>query len=288
LARWTKADRLRLWIGIAVALLALPARAGEDALTFRRRGEAVATRDRAALTALAPVETVRAREPYEEREVAFRALRLDRVLDAVYGESWRREEELLFTCRDGYQPIVPVARVLEHQAWLAFAREDAPAFSIRKLESGRYQDISLAPYYLIWDNLHDAAVRAEGDYGWPYQLVGIDLIRSRDRFPHMAPPANASPQVGEGFAAFRIHCSRCHAVNGDGGTIGPELNRTPNPAGRRDAAWLRRWIDDPAAISPNTRMERLNPELHDRAHVIDAIVAYLQAIADAPSGAPPR
>ena len=94
-----------------------------------------------------------------------------------------------------------------------------------------------------------------------------------------APPADASPQVNEGFTAFRIHCTRCHAVNGDGGTIGPELNRTANPAGRRDAAWLRRWIDDPAAISPNTRMERLNPELHDRAHVIDAIVAYLQAMA---------
>ena len=89
-------------------------------------------------------------------------------------------------------------------------------------------------------------MRAEGDYGWPYQLVGVELIRSRDRFPHMAPPASAPAAVQHGFAAFRIHCSRCHTVNGEGGQVGPELNRAESPAGRRDPAWLRAWIDDPS------------------------------------------
>jgi hypothetical protein len=85
--------------------------------------------------------------------------------------------------------------------------------------------------------------------------------------------------VQQGFAAFRIHCSRCHPVNGEGGTIGPELNRAEAPAGRRDAKWLHDWIDDPSRISPGTRMERLNPDLPDRGAVIASIIAYLQAIA---------
>ncbi len=273
MARWTAPSAL------AVALFALTARGDEAALAFKSHGADVATRDLAALTALAPAQTIRVFEPYEAQEVAFRAVRFDRVLDAVYGERWRREQEILFTCRDGYQPTVPVARVVEHAAWLAFAREGSAAFAIHKRESGRVQDVALGPFYLIWENTADAQVRAEGDYAWPYQLVGVDLIRSRERFPHMAPRADAPAQVQEGFAAFRVHCSRCHALNGDGGEIGPELNRRPNPAGRRDAAWLQRWIDDPSAISPGTRMERLNPALRNRAQVIDAIVAYLQAMA---------
>jgi mono/diheme cytochrome c family protein len=280
LARWTKAERVAA-LSLFTLLAAAIVRADDTALAFRRHGQLVATRELVALKQLAPVQTVRVFEPYERGEVAFVALRFDRVLDALYGAGWRKEEEILFTCSDGYQPTVPVARVLAHEAWLAFAREGAP-FSIQKRESGRVQNVSLAPYYLIWENLADAQVRSEEDYGWPYQLVGVELIRSRDRFPHMAPPATAPAQVQDGFNAFRIHCSRCHPVNGEGGKIGSELNRAESPAGRRDPAWLRDWIDDPSRISPATRMERLNPSVPGRDAVIASIIAYLQAIADHP------
>ena len=282
MARSTAVERAAIAFAAAV-LFTGPARGDDAALTFRRHGQAVAERSLAALKQVAPAQSVRVFEPYEQREVAFTALRFDRVLDAIYGAGWRSEEEILFTCRDGYQPTVPVARVVAHAAWLAFARERAD-FAIAKLESGRVQRIALGPFYLIWENTADAQVRSEGDYAWPYQLVGVELIRSRDRFPRMAPPASAPATVQQGFAAFRIHCSRCHPVNGDGGTIGPELNRAEAPAGRRDAKWLHDWIDDPSRISPGTRMERLNPDLPDRGAVIASIIAYLQAIAEHPLG----
>jgi cytochrome c2 len=285
LAPWKKARRLGL-LAFLAALVAAHARAGDDApaaLEFRRHAEPVATRTLADLRAIAPAETVRVFEPYEQRDVSFLALPLAPVLDAVYGAAWRQDDELLFTCRDGYQPIVPVARVLAHAAWLAFERPGAPAFAIHKFESGRHQDVSIAPFYLIWENLSDVQVRAEGDYGWPYQLVGVELIRSRERFPRMAPPASAPAQVLQGFAAFRIHCSRCHTVNGEGGHVGPELNTPERPAGRRDQAWLRAWIADPNRVAPGTRMEALNPALPDRDGVIASIIAYLQAIAPSPS-----
>ena len=78
-----------------------------------------------------------------------------------------------------------------------------------------------------------------------------------------------------------MHCSRCHAMGGDGGTIGPELNGAARPIDYRDRDWLRRWIDDPGQIVPGARMERLDPELPDRDRVIDEILAYLRAMADA-------
>ena len=204
------------------------------------------------------------------------------MLDALYGAGWRSEEELLFTCRDGYQPTVPVARVIAHAAWLAFAREDAP-FAIAKLESGRVQDVSLAPFYLIWENLADAQVRSEGDYGWPYQLVGVELIRSRDRFPRMAPPASA-PARGAGRLRRIPHPLQ---------PLPPRERRgrhdRPRAQSRRRPGWPARrrpgcahWIDDPSRIAPGTRMERLNPSLPGRDAVIASIIAYLQAIADHP------
>ena len=234
-----------------------------------------------ALRRRVPSSAVRVFEPYEGREVGFSALRLDRVLDVAYGASWRGEEELLFTCRDGYQPTIPVQRVLSHRAWLAFERTDQEGFTIRKRESGEIKQVALGPFYLVWENLGDAKVRQEADYGWPYQLVGVDLIRTRDRFPGMIPPADASAEVLAGFAAFRVHCSKCHSLNGEGVSIGPELVAGASPLEYRDRDWLRSWIEDPTRILPTARMPALNPALPDRARTVDEMLAYLQAMARA-------
>jgi mono/diheme cytochrome c family protein len=270
---------LSFCFGIASALTA-PAHAepGVPELRFARHGEKVSVRSLASLREAADVATVRVYEPYEKREVSFRALPLAAVLDAVYSPSWRNEEELLFTCRDGYQPTVPVKRVLEHNAWLAFDRVDTPDFQIRKQESGKSKQIDLGPFYLVWQNLDDAQIRQEWDYGWPYQLVAVDLIRARDRYPKLSPPEGAPQEVQRGFVAFRIHCSKCHALNGEGGRIGPELNAAASPLEYRDPEWLRTWIEEPSRIRADARMPPLNPALPDRAETVDDILAYLEAM----------
>ena len=248
-------------------------------LSFSRHSEPVATRDLEWLRQRVEPGTVRVHEPYESREVVFAALPFDGVLDALYTPSWRNEEELLFTCSDGYQPAIPVERVRSHRAWLAFDRADQAGFSIQKLESGSVKRIELGPFYLVWENLDDAQVRQEADYGWPYQLVGVDLIRSLDRFPKMTPPARSPTAVLAGFTAFRVHCSKCHKLNGEGGNIGPELNAASSPLEYRDRDWLRSWIEDPSRIRPEARMPRLNPNLPNRARTVDEILAYLDAMA---------
>jgi cytochrome c2 len=281
LARWIRASARIVPAALLFALAPDALFAGDEtasALRFARHGEVVASRNLTALRAAVDAQTLTVFEPYEAREIAFRALPFADVLDRVFTPSWRDEEELLFTCRDGYQPTVPVKRALEHRAWLAFERREAD-FSIRKLESGRHQHVPLGPFYLIWENLDDPVVRAEGDYGWPYQLVGVELVRARDRFPRMSPPEGAGALVHTGYTAFRMYCSRCHAMNGEGGAIGPELNAAGQEVGGRDPAWLRRWIDDPSRFVPNARMPALDPGLRDRDHTLDALIAYLRAMA---------
>jgi mono/diheme cytochrome c family protein len=267
----------------AIPILAAGAGVGASApkLSFSLHGEPVGSVDIAALRRRVPPRRVRVFEPYEGREVTFEALALDAVLDAVYENDWRTQQELLFTCSDGYQPTLPVQRVLNHKAWLAFDRTDEEGFSILKLESGSHRRVDLSPFYLIWENLDDEQVREEGDYGWPYQLVGVDLIRTRDRFPNTAPPKGASRAAVVGYAAFRVHCSRCHKINGAGGSIGPELNYPVNPVEYWKGEWLRKWLDDPSKIRLGARMPRLNPALPDRALIIDNIIAYLHAMSAA-------
>ena len=283
-ARAERGSSPRASAATLVALcLALPATGQEDRLDFARHGRDVASLSPDALAAAAAARSLVVFEPYEARQVEFRVWPLNAILDAVYGPGWRHEDELLFSCRDGYQPSVPVSRLLAHDAYLAFERPGARDFGIDKRESGRLQRVSLAPFYVVWDNLDDEQLRREHDYGWPYQLVGIELIDAAQRFPALRPPAGAGSEARAGLRAFRMHCSRCHALNGVGGSIGPELNDRPRPVGSRDPAWLRRWIDDPASYSATARMPALNPALPDRAATLDRLVAYLQAMAQAPA-----
>jgi mono/diheme cytochrome c family protein len=269
---------------LAAALLVLAPDATAnppDSLAFARHGTPVAIHPLAQLREAVPARTLRVFDPYENRASEFRAFRFNEILDTAFTPSWRDGDELLFRCRDGYQPTVAVARFIAHDAWLAFARPGSSGFTILKHESGVEREIDLSPFYLVWDNEDDNSLRAEGDYGWPYQLVGVELIRARDHFPKMAPPAGATHEVEAGFGAFRRHCSRCHAINGEGGEIGPELNGPVPTVHVRSQGWLRRWIDDPSAILATARMPRFQYSLAGRAQVIDAILAYLEAIAAA-------
>ncbi len=63
-------------------------------------------------------------------------------------------------------------------------------------------------------------------------------------------------------------CGVCHAVGGEGGTVGPALTHI----GRvRDRDWLSRYLRDPSAVRPDSRM----PQLYLNDREIDALVEYM-------------
>jgi nitric oxide reductase subunit C len=53
---------------------------------------------------------------------------------------------------------------------------------------------------------------------------------------------------------FNQLCVVCHALGGQGGQTGPALDTV---GARFDAAYLERWLRDPNAVRPGTRMPRL-------------------------------
>jgi mono/diheme cytochrome c family protein len=87
--------------------------------------------------------------------------------------------------------------------------------------------------------------------------------------PPGAPPGSAAAR---GFAVFRRSCLQCHAVNGDGGRVGPELNVPQSIVDYRPEAQLRAFIRDPSRFR-YTQMPA-NPHLSDAD--LDALLAYFR------------
>ena len=83
-------------------------------------------------------------------------------------------------------------------------------------------------------------------------LIGICLIvgLSGCNRPEVEKPLPLTAEIGEGLYALK-HCSTCHAIDGKGGNIGCDLSRV---AKRREKEWMARWLKDPQAVRPGTRM----------------------------------
>ena len=78
-----------------------------------------------------------------------------------------------------------------------------------------------------------------------------------------------SPEEMAGVAYYRReNCSSCHAVNGEGAQIGPDLART---GVHRDAAWMIQHFKSPAGVRPGSSMPAI--ALNDSQ--LNALAAFL-------------
>lgn len=216
-------------------------------------------------------------EPHMGELRIYRGVSFKDVLNKIYGKEWSKYEEILFTCKDGYQPSVPLAKVKNHDAYLVFARQSGSFIIDNKLQNK--VNVDLGPYYLVWENIKNQAIRADGVGDWPYQIVGIDLIMFADKFKKLAPAKNSSQKVIKGFLAFRNHCMRCHSINGEGGTLGIELNYPASVTEYWKEDWLKKWIIDPSQIRHKTTMPGLKEVATNAAQLSDDIVTYLKSMA---------
>ena len=94
--------------------------------------------------------------------------------------------------------------------------------------------------------------------------------------------ADATPEglpddhpVMKGSRQFEQRCAVCHAVNGIGGAVGPELNRPLSVTEYWDREALRQLLKDPSKVRANSKM----PAFHLKDDMIDEILAYLEWMA---------
>ena len=78
-------------------------------------------------------------------------------------------------------------------------------------------------------------------------------------------------ELGQEHFEITYGCITCHSVGGEGGRIGPPLDRAGFMS---NADWLYRWIKNPQAIRPRTKMPNLGLTDEDAM----AVVAYLKTL----------
>lgn len=266
------------FFALALSLATASAQNSID-IEFKDNGQTVKALPLDELRAIAPAVSIKVFEVHEKAERVYRALPARPVLDKIFGRNWEKAQEIVFTSIDGYQPSIPVAKLLAHDAYFAFAHEDGTPFTlINKLQNNEI--VQLGPLYLVWDNIKSKELLDAGASDMPYQIKRVEL-KLVPSFPDMIPPAGSSAEAQRGFMRFRQHCMACHTINGEGGGKAPELNYPVSVTEYIKPEYLKRWIVSPQSIRYNTTMPGLTGAILDRETATEELIAYLKAMSNA-------
>ena len=73
---------------------------------------------------------------------------------------------------------------------------------------------------------------------------------------------------------YEKKCKLCHSVGGEGGKQAEKGGKLDGVGSKRDAAWLKAYIEDPKSKMPDTKM----PKMKLAPEELDALVAYMQSL----------
>jgi mono/diheme cytochrome c family protein len=244
----------------------------EAALTFQRDGGPDQSFTLSALLRSVTAEEVHVFDPNYARDKRFRALPLLPVLKTMFSaEADLSKREFIFRAKDGYAAYFRGALATEAGAYIAFEDLDVPSW-----EPVGPARANPGPFYVVWNT---PAAQSMESHPRPWQLSRIEMVQFGVAYPHTAPhslgaalPADAVPMLG--YALFREQCFRCHAINREGGRVGPELNVPQNILDYRPEAQVRAYIKNPATFRYGNMPA--HPELTERD--LDGLVAYLRVM----------
>lgn len=223
------------------------------------------------LTNTQPVRV--ADDPVFHKSKTFQAISLKSLLEAHTKLQTLdvAQTQIVFECEDGYNPSMPLAMVLGRQAYLAIRDEDAPKGEdwITAVKDGQIKTV--APFYVIYDNV----TPNEHDYKWPYNLVRISLVQADEELAVIYP--HDDDTMVQGFGLFQKNCNICHALNGVGGVMGPELNYPKNVTEYwRSTNDIKAFVRQPTAYRNACKMPAV-PYLTDKE--LNEIIRYLTYMA---------
>lgn len=211
-----------------------------------------------------PQRTVEVDDHNARRRLRSSGVSLADVVAAAHPGARPAEDALLvFHCADGYAAQARWSGVAQYAPLVAFgALPELPRHGGGTLDPG--------PFYVF----PTKPTPSYADFPWPYQVLRIEIVQAGARPVPMAPVgAPTGGAVERGFAAFKGHCLACHQVNGQGGTVGPELNVPLNVTEYWRPAPLRQLLLDPLAVRAGAKMPGF---AHLGEPAIDDILAYLR------------
>lgn len=217
--------------------------AAEPVLEFRAAGKARGTANLSLLRAKLKSRRISIKNPFlQGKEKTYEAFALTDVLTQAFGQDWRSAEfsDVAFIALDGYEDISPLGKLKEDGGSLAFRDRDR--------ESGweplGHKKAAPGPFFLIWTS---TGQNPDNGYPWPWQIKTISLLRFADQYPAVVPTgAKESSPEWKGFVLFKDRCLKCHAMNSEGGKIGPDLNAPQSITAYRPKPMILEFIRHPS------------------------------------------
>ena len=225
--------------------------------------------DAKALAALAKPRELALTDPLFKQRKRYRAVPLLPLLKTALGldSAALKGKTVLFVAADGYKVAVPGGRLLSGRPHVALSDLDHPPWQ----ELPGHRGTTPGAFYLVWEA---SEAQDQKRFPWPWGLTTIRLA-PQDLYAHTVPTSSAKDSAARrGHRVFLRDCVRCHAINQQGGTVGPDLNVPRNVLEYRDEAQLRAFIKNPASF----RYGNMPAQAQLKGSELDDVIAYLRAM----------
>lgn len=228
---------------VLILVLSPGVRAAESALVFYAGGKEVGRLAAAAMSVRADAKVIDVADPSYGRRKRFRAVPLRGLLTTAYGASWAEDTlgEIYFESLDGSRAHAKTGDLMADGGWLAFDDSEVPGWEERPDKRTRP-----GPFYLFWTG---GAQRPRNGFPWPDQIVSVRRGMVEEEYPKAVPRgAAADSAAARGWKIFQRDCISCHAMSGQGGAVGPDLNEPKGITRYHAKRPLKAYIKKPSAF----------------------------------------
>ena len=174
-----------------------------------------------------------------------------------------KNTKIVFECIDGYKPEMPLELFLNANPYLAFEDIDAPKGAKWEPIIKDGNEMNAAPFYIVYTGISEKDSR----YKWPYNLVKIYLETLNKSTIELYPLKDRKLETG--YTLFKNQCLTCHAINGIGGTMGPELNYPKSVTEYWKENELVDYIVNPASFRNKVKMPTLGITKQQSQEIVD-------------------
>ena len=174
-----------------------------------------------------------------------------------------KNTKIVFECIDGYKPEMPLELFLNSNPYLAYRDIDAPKGSNWEAIIKDGIEMDAESFYIVYTSVSEK----DTQYKWPYNLVRMNLEPLNKSTIELYPLKNK--KLESGYTLFKNQCLTCHAINGIGGTMGPELNYPKSVAEYWKEKELVDYIVNPASFRNKVKMPTLGITKQQSQKIVD-------------------